>query len=124
MKKTILIVLASTLLVATATLASGSSGGVPAGASSVDPYQVTEMMKCIVTEIKADGTVMVRDRKASTAHALAVNAKTRFSARDKKAFGGRKALQVSDLKVGQELKVVKRQVNGEILRVKILKTAT
>lgn len=125
MKKTVFIVLASSLLLSTLAAASGSSGGgggLPSGGTSIDPYHVTEMMKCVVTEIRADGTVIVRDAKAETTHALAVNSKTKFSAQNKKAFDGRKQIEVSDLKVGHQLKVVKRQVNGEILRVKVLKS--
>ncbi len=127
MKKVNFIVLASILCFSSIGLASGSSGssgipsGGPSGGSSIDPYKVTVAMKCVVTEIKADGTVVVRDAKQSTTHVLTVNDQTKFSARDKKAFAGRKELRVSDLKVGHELKVVKRQVNGEVLRVKVLK---
>ena len=103
-------------------LASGSSGGPGVSASSVDPHLVTEMLKCVVTEIKPDGTVMVRDKKAETEHVLALDRDTKISAQDKKAFGGRKELERGDLEVGQRLKVVMRQTNGEVLRVKILKS--
>ncbi len=125
MKKTIILALASLLVFSTMALASGSSGGgggAPAGGSSVDPYKVTEMMKCTVTEIKSSGTIMVKDKKTGEVHPLAVNYKTQLSAQNKKAFGGRKELKASDLAVGHELKVVMRQVNGEVLRVKILKS--
>ena len=125
MKKAIFLVLASSLVFSTLALASGSSGssGVPSGGTSVDPYKVTEMMKCVITEIKADGTVMVRDNKTEKVHPLALKYNTKLSAQDKKAFDGRKELQVSDLAVGQRLKVVTRQVNGEVLRVKVLKSS-
>ncbi|MEM7354790.1 MAG: hypothetical protein AAF657_28535 [Acidobacteriota bacterium] len=126
MKKTVLIALTSFLCLSTLALASGSSGGggsIPSGGTSVDPYNVTQMMKCVVTEIRPDGTVIVRDNKAETVHPLAVNSKTKFSAQSKKEFNGRKQIELSDLKVGHELKVVKRQVNGEVLRVKVLKKA-
>ncbi|MEM7587931.1 MAG: hypothetical protein AAF560_31370, partial [Acidobacteriota bacterium] len=86
-------------------------------------YKVTETLKCVITEIKPDGTVVVRDKKQETTHALAINKNTRFTAQSKKEFGGRKELKVADLKVGQELKVVKRQVNGEVLRVRVLKSS-
>ena len=124
MKKTIVLALASFLVFSTLALASGSSGGggVPSGGSAVDPFQVTEMMKCTVTEIKSDGTIMVKDKKTGDVHPLAVNYKTKLSAQNKKAFGGRKELKASDLAVGHELKVVTRQVNGEVLRVKVLKS--
>lgn len=124
MKKAILIVLASSLVFSTMALASGSSGGsgVPSGGGSVDPYKVTEMMKCVVTEIKPDGTIMVRDSKTEKVHPLALKYNTKLSAQDKKAFDGRKELKAADLAVGQVLKVTARQVNGEVLRVKILKS--
>lgn len=124
MKKTILLALASLLVFSTAALASGSSGGggAPTAGSSVDPYKVTEMMKCTITEIKSSGTIMVKDKKTGEVHPLAINYKTKLSAQNKKAFGGRKELETSDLAVGQELKVVTRQVNGEVLRVKVLKS--
>lgn len=124
MKKTIILALASFLVFSTMALASGSSGGggVPSGGSSIDPYNVTEMMKCTVTEIKSDGTILVKDKKTGEVHPLAVNYKTKLSAQNKKAFGGRKELKASDLAVGHQLKVVTRQVNGEVLRVKVLKS--
>ncbi len=124
MKKTIILALASFLVFSTMALASGSSGGggAPSGGSSVDPYNVTEMMKCTVTEIKSNGTIMVKDKKTGEVHPLAVNYKTKLSAQNKRAFDGRKELKASDLAVGQQLKVVARQVNGEVLRVKILKS--
>ena len=124
MKKSILLALASLLVFSTVALASGSSGGggIPSGGSSVDPYNVTEMMKCTVTEIKSSGTIMVKDNKTGEVHSLAIDSKTKLSAQNKKAFDGRKQLEVSDLAVGQELKVVTRQVNGEVLKVKVLKS--
>ncbi len=127
MKKALLMFLATSLLFSTLAMASGSSGssGVPSsgGSASVDPYKVTETLKCVVTEVKPDGTVMVRDSKKETAHVLSFSHNTKLSAQDKKAFGGRKTLEVADLKVGQQLKVVMRQVNGEVLRVRVLKSA-
>ena len=65
---------------------------------------------------------MVKDKDTGKVHPLALNYKTKLSAQNKKAFGGRKELEASDLAVGQKLKVVTRQVNGEVLRVKILKS--
>ena len=90
MKKALFLVLASSLVFSTLALASGSSGGGGAptgGGSSVDPYQVTEMMKCIVTAIKPDGTILVKDKKSGEVHRLAVNYKTKLSAQNKKACG-------------------------------------
>ncbi len=123
MKKVLLMFAATSLLASTLALASGSSGssGVPSGGSSVDPYKVTETMKCVVTEIKPDGTVMVRDSKKETSHILSFSHSTKLSAQDKKAFGGRKELEIADLQVGQHLKVVQRQANGEVLRIRVLK---
>ena len=125
MKKTLLLALVLSLFLVPVVLGSGSSGpsGVPAGASSVDPYKVTETMKCVVTKIEANGTVVVRDSKHETSHVLALSHNTTLSAQDKKAFGGRKALEVSDLEVGHLLKVVQRQVNGEVLKIKVLKAS-
>lgn len=125
MKKTIFVALASFLAISTLALASGSSGGggaTPSGGSSVDPYNVTQMMKCTITEIKDGGTIMVKDSKTGEVHPLAINYKTKLSAQNKKAFGGRKELKAADLVVGHELKIVTRQVNGEVLRVKVLKS--
>ena len=124
MKKTLLLAFASCLVFSTMALASGSSGGsgVPSGGSTVDPYKVTEMMKCTITEVKPSGTIMVKDSKTGEVHPLTINYKTKLTAQDKKAFDGRKELEASDLAVGQRLKVVTRQVNGEVLRVKVLKS--
>ncbi len=65
---------------------------------------------------------MAKDRKTGEAHPRAVSYKTKLTAQNKKAFDGRKELKASDLAVGHELKVVMRQVNGEVLRVKVLKS--
>ncbi len=124
MKKILLLALASFLVCSTLALASGSSGGSgrPPAASAVDPYQVTETMKCTVTEIKENGMIMVKDSKTGKVHPLAISHKTKLTAQDKKAFGGRKEIEAADLAVGHELKVVNRQVNGEVLKVKVLKS--
>ena len=122
MKKAILIVLAASLLCSTLAMASGSSGSSGVPSASHDPYTVTEVMKCVITEIKPDGTVVVRDKKKETEHSLVFNFKTKFSAQDKAAFGGRKQLEAKDLKVGQQIKVTQRKVNGEVLRIKVLKS--
>lgn len=123
MKKTILIMLGTTLLLSPMAIASGSSGssGGFSGGSSVDPYNVTAMMKCVITEITPGGTILVRDTKSNETHRLALNSETKLSAQDKRAFDGRKRLDREDLRVGQEIKIVSRQANGEVLKVKVLK---
>jgi len=120
MKTPVLIVLASLFLIPTMGLASGASGTGGLPSSAVDPFQVTEMMKCTVTEIRSDGTIMVQAKRGAP-FALKIDRKTEFTA--EKAINGSKKLESDDLQVGHKLKVTSRQVNGEVLRVKVLKSS-
>ena len=97
--------------------------GVPSGGGSVDPYKVTEMMKCIITEIKADGTIMVRDSKTEEVHPLALKYDTKLTAQDKKAFDGRKKLGFADLRAGQTVKVTFYVADGAIRTITVLERA-
>jgi len=121
MKKALLLVLALTFLLSTQALASGSSGAPASASVPQDPLTVTETMKCIVTAVRQDGTVMVRDRKGEPEHPLRLTAKTRLSAQDKQAFDGRKKLDLADLAIGQSLRVTLRPATGEVTRIKVLK---
>lgn len=128
MKKRLLIALAPLLLfssMSTSVLASGSSGrgggGPSFGGSSVDPFLVTETIKGVVTAIDRHGILTVRSRKTKKTLRFQVHEKTDLTAQDKGAFGGRKKLGPSDLAVGQQLKIVIREFNGKLLRIKVLK---
>ena len=124
MKKAIFLVCVLSLLLATQVMASGSSGGYSGGGSaSSGSMTVTQTHKCIITYIRADGTVMVQDKPGAPEHPLRFSKKTKLSAQDKKQFDGRKKLDVADLKVGQELKVTHRPASGEVLKIKVLKAS-
>lgn len=103
MKKTLLLVFALSFLFAAQVMASGSSG-VPGPATSrgvpSSSLIVTHTMQCVVTHIRADGTVFVQDKPGSPEHPLRFTKKTRISAGDRKQFDVRKKLEVADLKVG------------------------
>ncbi len=123
MKKTTLLILALFLLTAAQAMASGSVG-VPRGAEvATDPLTVTETMKCIVTAIREDGTVIVRDKGEEIEHPLRYDEKTKVTAKSKKEFDGRKQLEIADLKVGHELRVTHRPATGEVLKIKVLKSS-
>ncbi len=122
MKKFLLVLFAASILGPGLALASGSVG-LPQGAptAEVDPLTVTETMKCRITAIEADGTILVQDEGAEESHPLAYGEKTRITAQRKKDFDGRRNLEISDLTVGQNLKVTHRPATGEVLQVKVLK---
>ena len=125
MKKAIFLTLSLSLLLTTQVMASGSSG-VPSGApsgSSVDPLTVTETMKCKVTGVQPDGTILVVDEGKTLEHKLKHNFKTKVVAQDKKAFGGRKKIEIADLKEGHMLKVTVKPATGEVVRIKVLKAS-
>ena len=121
MRKAILFVLASSFLFSFQALASGSSGAPSSAGVPRDPLTVTETMKCVVTAIREDGTVMVRDKPGAPEHPLLLTAKTKVSAQDKQAFDGRKKLELADLEVGQMLRVTHRPATGETVKIKVLK---
>ncbi len=124
MKKAIFFVLALSLLLSTQVMASGSSGGSSGApsASSQDPLTITETLKCVVTAVKGNGIIMVRDKEGEPEHAVVIRKDTKLTAQDKKAFG-RKKLDFADLKVGQKLKVSHRPATGQVMSVKVLKAS-
>ena len=121
MKKTITMALALSFLVSGLALASGPSSPARDSFGELESLTVTETIRCVVTEVKADGTVLVRDSDGRPAHALPFTKKTRFVAQDKSEFDGRKKIAAADLKVGQQLKVTVRPATMEVMRVKVLK---
>ena len=121
MKKCLLVLLALFCLGVAPAFASGSTGLPKAAPMPVDPLTVTEVMKCRITAIEDDGTILVQDEGAEDTHPLAYNQRTRFTAQRKKDFDGRRKLELGDLAVGQMLKVTHRPATGEILQVKVLK---
>ena len=121
MKKFLLVLFAASFFGPGMAMASGSVG-LPQGApAAVDPLTVTETMKCRITAIEADGTILVQDEGSEESHPLAYGQKTRITAQRKKDFDGRRKLELSDLAVGQNLKVTHRPATGEVLQVKVLK---
>lgn len=126
MKKTILTTLILSLVFSGVILASGSSSGPSPARDSFSEQaalRVTHTVQCVVTEIRADGTILVRDSQERPAHALPYGKKTRFMAQSKKDFDGRKKLAATDLKVGQKIKVTLVPETMEVLRVKVLKAS-
>lgn len=121
MKKFLLVLFAASIFGPGLALASGSVNLPQAGPVETDPLTVTETMKCRITAIEADGTILVQDEGSEEAHPLAYSQKTRITAQRKKDFDGRRKLELSDLVVGQDLKVTHRPATGEVLQVKVLK---
>ena len=105
MKKAICGALFLLLVGAGVVTASGPSSPARDSFEEIDALTVTQSRLCIVTEIRADGTVLIRDGEDKPEHPLPYSKKTRFIAQDKKQFDGKKKLAVADLKVGHELKV-------------------
>ena len=114
---------AALLLPASALLASGSSGAaIPAGDSYGEkPFAVTKSMKCTVLEVREGGIVKVQDDASGKIELVQLNEKVPIKAQDKKAFDGRKKLQVADLQEGHRILVTKRTDANVIVRIKVLK---
>ena len=120
MKRTVALALAAPLLCSALALASGTASGTDLPtASGVDPFTVTETMKCTITEILPDGAIIARHKKSKKLLQLAVTEKTEYKA--EKPIEGRKQLLVGDLRVGFHLRVTSRRATGEVLKVKVLK---
>jgi hypothetical protein len=123
MKKNLLSCLALALLVPSLALASGASVPTASLNTAADPMSVTETLKCTVVEIAQDGTVVVKDNASGQVNQLALEDDTPITTKNKAAFGGRKALQASDLAVGQVLKITHRPAAQEIVRIRVLSTS-
>ena len=123
MKKATLTALTLLLLCSSHALASSSSSS-GAATSSFEALDVTETVRVVVSEIRPDGQIIVRDLKKETAMLLPYDKKTRIYAQNKKEFDGRRKLAASDLKVGHQLKVTYRPGSGEIVKVKVLKSTS
>ena len=120
MKKLILATLVLTLLGPGLLLASGTSS--PARSSFPDdPLTVVEVVRCEILDVQSDGLVIVRDRDGGRIHPLEYHSETEVTAQDKKAFDGRKILEISDLAVGQRIKVSMRPSTGEVVAIRVLK---
>ena len=122
MQKAIAATLFLSLLCPALVLASGPSSPARAPFAEQDALTVTETIRCVVTEIREDGVIIVQDVDESPAHPLPFGKKTKFVAQNKNEFDGKKKLAAADLKVGHQLKVTVRPATGEVVRVKVLKS--
>lgn len=100
-------------------MASGSTRSV--GEPSFSPHLVTQTLRCVITEIHRDGTILMKPVEGDRITMARVHHKTKIRARNKNDFEGRKKLELSDLKPGQTVKVTTAAADGELLSVQVLK---
>ena len=84
------------------------------------PTEVTRSVKLVIKEINQDGSVVLLDIEREESVAVQLSEKVELSALKKKDFGGRKKLEVADLKVGQIVKVRYRTSDGQVLSIKVI----
>ena len=114
------LLLVSTLWVP-AVWASGTSYPSAATAPTEDPMLVTKTLKCLLLEVNDQGALKIQNTKTEEVGWIRLGEDTELRAKNKKAFDGRKQLDVSDLKAGQWLRVTHRPHDGAILKIKVLK---
>ena len=101
--------------------ASGSSYPAASVAPAEDPMLVTKSTKVRILEVAADGAVKIQNPKTEETSWIRLTEQTEVRAKDKKAFDGRKKLELSDLKAGQLLRVTHRPHDGAVLKIKVLR---
>ena len=84
------------------------------------PTEVTRSVKLVVKEISGDGSVVFLDIEREESVALQLSEDVELSALKKKDFGGRKKLELADLKVGQIVKLRYRTSDGAVLSIKVI----
>lgn len=104
-------------------LASGTSYPAAATAPSADPMLVTKSLKVNLVEVAEDGALKILNPKTEEVFWIRLGEETELRAKDKKAFDGRKRIDASDLKAGQQLRITHRPHDGAILRVKVLRAS-
>lgn len=114
-------------LIAGLAYASGSSrGGVtagPTGPATTDPFLVTHVVKATVVGVDLDaGTFTVRDLKTEELREVKIHGDLKMRAKNKKAFGGRRNLEPTDLAEGQLLRLTVRDADGAVVRLRVEKT--
>jgi hypothetical protein len=84
------------------------------------PTDVTRSVKLVIKEINHDGSVVLLDIEREESVGLQLTDEVELSALKKKDFGGRKKLEIADLKVGQIVKVRYRTSDGQVLSIKVI----
>ena len=120
LRSIVVIALAVALLAPVTALASGTSYPSAATASS-EPLLVTKSLKCRLVEIGPEASFKIVDPDSELETWIRLSEETNLRAQDRKAFDGRRKLELSDLAVGQMLRINYRPETGEILKVKVLR---
>lgn len=87
------------------------------------PTAVTSSVECVVVEVREDRTLVVRDGHERE-HVVQIPEKAKIRAKNRREFDGKKKLEFGQLRPGHELKLTFLRENGEIVRVKVLGTAS
>ncbi len=87
------------------------------GASAV---AVTGHMKCVITEVRGDRIVQIRDDRSQESHLVRISEEAPIKARRKKDFDGRQSLEFADLRAGHRIKLTYRTSDGQIVGVRVI----
>lgn len=120
MKKGILLMILG--LVGSAALASGTSVS-NTSPPSVDPFNATKTMKCVIVELKGPDMVLLEDPATGEKQPYRLAAGIRLKAKNKEDFGGKKRLTFEDLAVGQEVKVSIAPAKREVVSLRVISSA-
>lgn len=118
------IAIVSLALCAGIVVASGSSrGGVspgPTGASTIDPFLITHVVKATIIGLDPEGkTFTIRDLKTEKTREVKFHADLVLRSKNKKDFGGRRRLDPADLATGQIVKMTVRDADGAVLKIRV-----
>lgn len=120
LRSVVVTALAVALFAPLVALASGTS--YPAAATTgAEPLLVTKSMKCRLVEIGPEASFKIVDPDSELETWIRLSDEVDLRAQDRKAFDGRRKLDLSDLAVGQMLRINYRPETGEILKVKVLR---
>lgn len=100
--------------------ASGTSGS-QSNAPTVDPFNATKTMKCVIVELKGPDMLLLEDPKTGEKQPYRLASKIRLKAKNKADFGGKKRLSFDDLAIGQEVKVTIAPARREVVSLKVIR---
>ena len=116
--KSVMILAMALMFCSSALWASGSSYSAVTAAPATDPTQVTETIKCRVTAVEDIGRVKIQDSKTEEEAWILIDSTTRLIAQDKKAFEGRKKLNVEADKFSKSAREKISAAGGAVNEVK------
>ncbi len=108
------------VLLSTAALAQGSgSTGSLSTARAERPFAVTRIVLGKVAAIRVNDKLIVIEDSKGKKYEIKTDGKTKFRADDKTEFSGKKNLALDDFQVGQEVKIVFREMDKTAMAVQL-----